>query len=38
MVNMSQIHRDLGKFFIFSSNLIKSDNESIIEIGENYIL
>ena len=25
----------LGKFFMISSNLIKSDNESIVEIGEN---
>ena len=33
MVNKGQIHRELGKFFMFSSNLIKSDNESMIEIG-----
>ena len=32
MVNMGQIHRELGKFLMFSSNLIKSDDESIIEI------
>ena len=38
MVNMGQIHRELGKFQMISSNLIKSDNESMIEIGENDIL
>ena len=31
MVNMGQIHRELGKFFMVSSNLIKSDNESMME-------
>ena len=35
MVNMGRIQRELGKFMIISSNLIKSDNESVIEIGEN---
>ena len=35
MVNKGQIHRELGKFLMFSLNLIKSDNESMIEIGEN---
>ena len=35
MVNMGQIHRELGKFFMISSNLIKSDNESMVEIGKN---
>ena len=34
MVNMGGIHRELGKFLMISSNLIKSDNESMIEIGE----
>ena len=34
MVNMGQIHRELGKFLMISSNLIKSDNESMIEIGD----
>ena len=34
MVNMGQIHRELGKFMMISSNLIKSDNELMIEIGE----
>ena len=38
MVNMGQIHRELGKFLVISSNLIKSNNESIIEIGEDDIL
>ena len=37
MVNMGQIHRELGNFLMISSNLIKSDNESMIEIGENGI-
>ena len=35
MVDMGQIHRELGKFLMISSNLIKSDDESMIEIGEN---
>ena len=34
MVNKGLIHRELGKFFMFSSNLIKSDDESMIEIGK----
>ena len=38
MVNMGQIHKELGKFLMNSSNLIKSDNKSVIEIGENGIL
>ena len=38
MVNMSRIHRELGKFLMISSNLIKSDNELVIEITENGIL
>ena len=38
MVNIGRIHRKLGKFLMISSNLIKSDNESMIEIGENGIL
>ena len=29
MVNMGQIHREIGKFLMISSNLIKSDNESV---------
>ena len=35
MVNKGRIHMELGKFLMFSLNLIKSDNESMIEIGEN---
>ena len=35
MVNMGRIHREIGKFLMISSNLIKLDDESIIEIGEN---
>ena len=34
MVNMGRIHRELGKFLMISSNLIKSSNESMIEIGK----
>ena len=35
MVNKGQIYRELRKFMMISSNLIKSDNELMIEIGEN---
>ena len=38
MVNMGRIHMELQKFLLISSNLIKSDNVSMIEIGENDIL
>ena len=38
MVNKAQIHRELRKFMMISSNLIKSNNELMIEIGENGIL
>ena len=38
MVNMGRIHRELGKFLMISLNLIKSNDESMIEIGENGIL
>ena len=34
MVNKGRIQEELGKFFMISSNLIKSDNESVIEIGK----
>ena len=34
MVNKGRIHRKLGKILMISSNLIKSDNESVIEIGK----
>ena len=37
MANKGRIHRELGKFFMISLNLIKSDNESVIEIGGNDI-
>ena len=32
MVNKGRIHMELGKFFMISSNLIKLDDESVIEI------
>ena len=35
MVNMGRIHKESGKFLMISSNLLKSDNELMIEIGEN---
>ena len=38
MVNKGRIHMELGKFFMISLNLIKSDNESMIEIIQNDIL
>ena len=38
MVNKGRIHRELGKFLMISSNLIKSDDESMIEIGKNEIM
>ena len=38
MVNMGRIHKELGKFLMISSNLIKSDNETMIKIGGNGIL
>ena len=38
MVNKGRINRELGKFLMISSNLIKSDDESMIEIRENDIL
>ena len=38
MVNKGQIHREIRKFMIFSLKLIKSDDESGVEIGENGIL
>ena len=31
---MGQIHKELGKFMMISSNLIKSDDELMIEIGK----
>ena len=35
MVNKDRIHNELGIFLMFSLNLIKSDDESMIEIREN---
>ena len=35
MVNKGQIHREIRKFMMISSKLIKSDNELMIKIGEN---
>ena len=38
MLSKGRIHRELGKNFMFSSNLIKSNDESMIEIGQIDIL
>ena len=38
MVNKGRIHRKIRKFMIIYSKLIKSDDESMVEIGENGIL
>ena len=38
MVNKGQIHRELGKILMIYSNLINSDDESVIKIGKNNIL
>ena len=35
MVNKGRIHREVRKFMMISSNFIKSDDELMIEIGEN---
>ena len=35
MVNKGQIHREIRKFMMISSNLIKSDDKLMIEIEEN---
>ena len=35
MVNEGQIHREIRKFMMISSKLIKSSDELIIKIGEN---
>ena len=35
MVNKGQIHREIRKFLMYSSKLIKSDDELMIEVGEN---
>ena len=38
MVNKSRIHKEFRKILMISLNLITSDDESVIEIGENDIL
>ena len=38
MVNKGRIHKEIRKFMMFSSKLIKSDHKSMVEIGENDIL
>ena len=38
MANKGRIHRELGKFFMISLNLIKSDDEMVIEIRKFDIL
>ena len=38
MINMGRIHREIGKFLMISSNLIKSDDELMIKIGKNGFL
>ena len=38
MINTSRIHKELGKFLMISSNFIKSEDKSVMEIGENGIL
>ena len=35
MVNKGQIQREIRKFMMISSKLIKSNDELMIEIGEN---
>ena len=35
MVNKGRIHREIRKFIMISSNLIKSDDELKVELGEN---
>ena len=35
MVNKGRIHREIRKFMMISSTLIKSDDELMIKIGEN---
>ena len=35
MVNKGRIHSEIRNFLTYSSKLIKSDNELMIEIGEN---
>ena len=34
MVNKSRIHKEIRKFMMFSSKLIKSDNKSMVKLGK----
>ena len=38
MVNTDRIHKELWKFLMISSNLIKSDDESVVEIGKMILM
>ena len=38
MVNMGRIHMKLGEYLMISLNLIKSDDELMVEVGKNGIL
>ena len=38
MINKGRINKEIRKFMMFSSKLIKSDNKSMVEIGENDCL
>ena len=38
MVNKGRIHREIRKFMMIPLNLIKLDDELLIEIGENVRL
>ena len=38
MVNKGRIHREIRKFLMSSSKLIKSNDKLMVEIGENGIL
>ena len=35
MINKGRIHMEIRKFLMYSSKLIKSDDELMIKIGEN---
>ena len=37
MINKGRIHREIRKFLMFYAKLIKSDDKSMVEIGENGI-
>ena len=38
MVNKGRIHREIRKFLMFSSKLIKSDDKLMVKIGKNGIM